>query len=105
MVLFKKQFIDKIRRGEKTQTRRIWTKSRVKIGNVYPCQTSYFSEPFARIKVTGLWQERLGHISGRDVKAEGFNALAEFIDAWKVINGSYDPNTMVYVVQFEVVYP
>jgi len=104
MLLFKKQHIAPILTGAKTETRRIWPKGpRVRVGAVHQCRTSLFGEPFARVRVTGLRRERLGDMTDSDAYLEGYDSLEEFYGAWLEINGSWNPQQMVYVVDFEVI--
>ena len=102
-LLFKPQHVKLILEGKKTQTRRI-SKPRVKVGGIYEAKTRLFSkEYFALIKITGLREEKLGDISDEDVKKEGYNSLEEFIEVWKSIYGSWEPERVVWVLEFEVV--
>jgi len=102
-LLFKPQHVKLILEGKKTQTRRI-SRPRVKIGGIYKAKTKLFSrEHFALIKITGLRAEKLGDISDEDVKKEGYNSLEEFMEVWKSIYGSWEPERIVWVLEFEVV--
>ena len=104
MILFKDYHIKPILRGRKTQTRRLWPKGpRVKVGAVHLVKTELFSkEHHCKIKILDVHQERLGDISADDVYAEGYSSIDEYVDAWIEINGSFDPDQLVYVVAFEV---
>lgn len=104
MILFKDYHIKPILRGRKTQTRRLWPKGpRAKVGAVHLVKTELFSkEHHCKIKILDVHQERLGDISADDVYAEGYSSIDEYVDAWIEINGSFDPDQLVYVVAFEV---
>ena len=103
MILFKPEHAKLILEGKKTQTRRIWKKPRVKVGNIYKAKTRLYSkDSFALIKITGLRREKLREISLEDVKKEGFESLGEFMNAWMRIHGDWNPDEEVYVVDFEM---
>ena len=104
MILFRDYHIKPILRGRKTQTRRIWKRQRVKVGAVHKVKTVMLSKDYhCKIKILDVHQERLGDISADDVYAEGYSSIDEYVDAWIDINGSFDPDQLVYVVTFEVV--
>jgi len=87
-LLFKPEFVEPILRGSKTQTRRIWRRGpRVKPGGIYQARTKLFGKPFALLKVTRIWKERLGDISDEDARAEGFTDRESFLAAFATING------------------
>jgi len=106
MILFKPYHAKLILEGKKTQTRRLWRKPRVKVGNIYKAKTNLYSKQhFALLKITGLRKEKLGEISPEDVKKEGYATLGDFIQAWKQIHGFWGPELEVYVIDFEVIEP
>jgi len=100
-MLFKKELVEKILKGEKTQTRRL--NGKYKVGNIYAVCTRWYSPAVAWIKITGKRTERLGDISLEDVKKEGFNSLEEFKAFWIKIHGHWDDDLIVYVYDFELV--
>ena len=103
MILFKPEHVGLILRGEKTQTRRIWKRQRVKIGSVQKAKLKMLStEYFALLKITGVRQERLGDISEADAGAEGRYTLESYRQKWIEINGSWNPDQRVYVVDFRL---
>jgi hypothetical protein len=53
-----------------------------------------------RITITEVRQERLGDISLRDVKAEGWHTTAEFREDWIERYGEHDADQLVHVVSF-----
>lgn len=111
MLLFKPEHVDPILRGQKTQTRRIWKRVRVKVGAVHQCYTRPAwakppGEPFARVLITGLRREKLRYISESDVLREGYLHRDVYISAVARINGiSRDEamETAFDVVDFELV--
>jgi hypothetical protein len=102
MVMFKLCFLDKIVKGEKTQTRRLHRKT-WHVGKVYPVQTRWYGKPEANIFVTRKFQQRLGDINLAEVHKEGSKSLEEFQCAWIEINGSWDPDCVVWAYEFRVV--
>lgn len=104
MMLFKKEHIPMILQGKKTATRRVWKRPQVKIGNIYKCKTSMLSrEYFAKVKVKEVYREALYFMTDFDARKEGYNSIEEFVEIWKKINGDWNPNLIVYVIEFEVV--
>ena len=102
-MMFTKGHLALIENGTKTQTRRAWVKPRVKIGRYYPIQIDYRTKAKGYIRVTGLRQEFLRQITESDAKAEGGYTVASYMEIWIKINGSWNPNQFVYVVDFEYV--
>jgi len=102
MILFRPENVPLVLSGRKTQTRRRWKRPRVKVGSVHQAKTGFKKdEVFARIRITGLRQERLGDISPEDVYREGYDTWDEFAAVWRRIHGSApDPDEIVWVVDF-----
>jgi len=96
IIFFKKQYIDKILRGEKTQTRRLG-KRLYRVGQIYQISGG------VKIQITKRWQERLGDISESDLQKEGFETFEEFKREWEKIYGYWDPDAQVWVYEFRVV--
>lgn len=103
-MLFKPQHIRMIADGTKTETRRDWKKPMAKLGGEYKVKKSMMSkEYYATIKCTALFKQRLGDMRNKDADREGGYTLAEFKQIWIEINGSWDDNQIVTVVEFEMV--
>lgn len=104
MLLFKPEHVEPILTSRKTQTRRIWKKPRAKVGSVHLVKTEMLSKVyFAKLKILDVKQERLGDITEADAQAEGGYTVDTFRQVWILINGSWKPDMMVYVVKFEKV--
>lgn len=106
-MLFRPDMIEKILAGEKTQTRRVWEKARVKVGNTYAIKKQYYqknADAPGFYLVLGLKQENLGAILSRpeDIKAEGFDSGEHFIETWTELHGEPDWNALVWVIDFEL---
>jgi len=105
-MLFKPEHIEMIREGRKTATRRDWEKKMVKVDGVYPCQTEMFQpkdECDVFIRVTDLYKQRLGEMTLLDALKEGYYGFGDFKKAWIEINGWWDMNREVWVVEFQEV--
>jgi hypothetical protein len=101
-LLFKNQFLSKIRENKKTQTRRL-KQPRIKIGKTYNLRSSYTRVLPEKILITDIFQQYLGEISLEDIHKEGFEDLNEFIQVWREIYGNYDPEEIIWVVEFQYV--
>lgn len=107
MLPFKSRHINPILTGQKTQTRRVWKgqKRRVKIGSVHLAKTWMFSSKhFAKLLIRNAHKERLGDITEEDALKEGYNSIRDFVQDWKKVNNSHDPDLVVWVIEFEVVH-
>jgi len=103
-MLFKEKHIKLILNGEKTMTRRLPGKSaNYSIGKVYAIRPSRFVKPAGYILIIRKFRQKLGQISARDVKKEGYNSLDEFQAAWIKINGSWRPDEIVTCYEFRLV--
>ncbi len=70
MLLFKKKFMDAIRRGEKTQTIRLWKHCRMKAG-----QRSYIPGA-GYIRVLSVEVVELAELTDEDARPDGFESAA-----------------------------
>jgi len=105
-MLFQSEHIEQIRSGEKTATRRDWERKQVVEGNVYIASTEMFTshdDADCYIRATDVYQQALGDMTPADADREGGYTLGEFRDVWREINGDWDPDAEVWVVEFEYV--
>jgi hypothetical protein len=102
MALFKKALIAQVLDKSKTQTRRIH-KYKWKIGNTYKIKNNYHCKGLGSIKITRAFKQRLGDISDQDIKKEGFENRTDFINAWNALNGSWNPDIIVIVYEFNLI--
>lgn len=106
MILFKPEHVLLILGGNKTQTRRLG-KKRWNVGAVHQCRTQLVGEPFCRVRILDVRQERLLEIATADAMAEGYASSSDFLCAFEAINGVVwdgegGVNPLVWVVEFEV---
>jgi hypothetical protein len=98
--LFKRELLAKVLEGSKTQTRRIH-KVTLKPGRTYAARCNRFEKAQARILITAARREKLGDITLADAKKEGFANIEQFRTAWLIINGTWKPDQIVTVYDFE----
>jgi hypothetical protein len=103
---FKPKFIPLIRAGTKTQTRRPWAKSphAPKYSGFYIASDG---KEKTVISVSCAYRQKLHAITAREIRAEGFETLVNFIAAWQEIYGDteYDAknNPLVWAYKFEFI--
>ncbi|RLB76541.1 MAG: hypothetical protein DRH24_17710 [Deltaproteobacteria bacterium] len=102
--LFKDFHMAPILRGEKTQTRRLHKHPR-RVGSIHQCRTTLFGQPFARIRIKRVWQERLCDISVEDALAEGGYTPEEYIRGMLEMHEKrgLQRTDLVWCYEFEVV--
>ena len=109
-MLFKKQHMEMVLSGRKTQTRRAWKKPMVKVGGIYKCKLQMLSkEYFAKIKVLKLWKEYIYDCSEEDAIKEGYGCKAEFMKVFEEINPKFLKETIknkcspkIWVIEFKL---
>lgn len=106
MAIFKRKHLDLVLQGTKTQTRRIH-KRLWKVGRTYAVRDRWFSKPAGRILITRRFRQRLGDITLRDVRKEGYETLESYKKAWEEIygQGSWNPELVVTVYEFVLQHP
>lgn len=108
-MLFKPYHIPQIRSGSKTVTRREWDRRHAVPGNVYIAATEMFisdDEADCYIRASDVYRQRLGQMTDADARAEGdYEDLADFREGYERVygEGSWDPEKVVWVVEFEYV--
>ena len=106
MILFHPEHVQPILDGIKIKTRRLG-KKRWKVNSVHKAKTEMISKDyFAQLRVLTLHQEPLGAMTEKDAWDEGGYTLGGYKEVWENINGagSWDPDRVVWVVQFERVF-
>ena len=97
-MIFSNEHIEKIRNGTKTQTRR--QKCNYRPGRSYAVQPGRGKPELFRITILDIRRERLGDISEADCIAEGYPSRDAYREVWTSINGVWDPDQFVYVIDF-----
>jgi hypothetical protein len=89
---------------QKTETRRIWKKCRVKIGAIHQCRLSYYDAPgFASVEITDVYEQPLGEMTEEATIREGGYTLPEYKKIWEIIgNRPWNPMEEVFVVEIQI---
>lgn len=110
---FRPELAQAVMGGMKTVTRRLvsdnprspWYAERcsLKVDHTYAVCPGRGKNAIGRVRIVAVMSEPLGHLSESEARREGFFTVEAFEEAWKSINGSYDPKQVVWRVVFEVV--
>lgn len=84
--------------GEKTQTTRRRLDPTIHKGAVVRGAVSYFAD----LEITDVVRKRLSELSAEDARREGGYTLGQFREMWERQIGPWDPDEVVYLIQFEV---
>ena len=105
MFLMRPEHIDKIKRREKTQTRRVSKTWRAKVGSIHQIRATLFGPSHCRVKVLRRWEEPLGAISDADAMAEGGYSRQDYIRDFCEMHRArgVTPETVVKCYEFELV--
>lgn len=114
-MIFRPELAAKIVTGKKTATRRAlsdnprspWWRERssYEVGQVFAVQPGRGVPAIAKARILQLRIEPLSALKPSDARREGFPTREAFVDAWRSINGSWDPDQRVRVVEFELAGP
>lgn len=116
-MLFSPDLVEKILRGEKTQTRRRrhgenptgqrdgWVDEpcRYKAGRTYAVQPGRGKKAVARILIRSVTAQAMCDMSDDDVRAEGFRTRDEFVSKWLSMYGKGSWLDPVWRITFEVI--
>ena len=106
MAIFKRKHLNLVLQGTKTQTRRVhkrlWT-----VGRIYAVRDRWFTKPAGYILITRRFRQRLGDITQKDIKKEGYKELEEYKKVWEEIwgPGSWNSDLVVTVYEFILQHP
>lgn len=111
-MIFRPELAAKVMAGEKTVTRRAlsenprspWWKERCRytVGKTFTVNPGRGKTGIGEARVTHCAQVLLGSLETSDAQREGFDTIAEFVDGWTRINGSFDTTERVWRIAFEV---
>lgn len=109
---FQPELAEKVMSGRKTVTRRLasdnprspWFEGgcALKAGRTYAVCPGRGKHAIGRVLVRAVDLRPLGHIANYEAIREGFRSTGEFERAFAAINGSYDPDALVWRVVFTV---
>lgn len=104
-LLFHEEHIEAIRADTKTVTRRDWADGypRPNVGSIRGATTEMFTpieEIDCWLRIERVYEEPLGEMTQKDARKEGDYDMADFREAWRDINGEWDPELVVTVVEF-----
>ena len=106
MILFHPEHVQPIFDDLKIKTRRLGKKRWI-MESVHKAKTAMISKDyFALLRILTLHREPLGAMTEKDAWEEGGYTLPGYKKEWEKINGdgSWDPELLVWVVQFERVF-
>jgi len=101
-LIFRREHVELICRGLKTQTRRRH-RYRLKAGKIYDVKLNWVKKTGLKILITRVYTQRLGDMSEEEALKEGGYTLEEFKKVWERINGSWNPDEVVVVYEFRLI--
>ena len=102
--MFNKDLLEMVLSGAKTQTRRRH-KHALRKGRIYAVKRNWLETTGDYIRITKVFPQKLSDITQEEAIKEGFSSFDKFRDAWIRINGSWDPEMVVTVYEFELAEP
>jgi hypothetical protein len=103
-MMFKKDLLEMVLSGRKTQTRRLH-KNLLKEKQKYVVKRNWYKNTEYYIQIKKVYPQKLGDVSEEEAIKEGFSGLDKFREAWIRINGSWNPEMVVTVYEFELAEP
>ena len=105
-MIFRPELAAAVMAGRKTVTRRLlsanprspWFQDRCgySVGQVVAVCPGRGKHRIGEAVVTSVDRMALGLVDDREARREGFENRAAFVEAWTAINGSYDPEAVVW---------
>ena len=111
---FRPELAAKVMGGEKTVTRRLvsdnprspWWREKcsLQVGKTYAVCPGRGKHAIGRVQILSVERVALWSVTTEgEAQKEGFASVHPFADAWVAINGTYDPDAVVWRVEFEAV--
>lgn len=107
-MIFRPLLVAAILEGRKTVTRRSRRHGeacKYQEGRTYAIQPGRGAEALARILILSVEESTPGAVDDAEALLEGFATAAAFQSYWTGLYGSYDPDTPVWRIRFELVTP
>lgn len=108
---FRPELAAKVMAGEKTVTRRLvsdnprspWFHGRcgLEVGRDYAVCPGRGKHAVGRVRILDVSRQRLGWPDDYEARREGFVSAVDFRGVFAQINGDYDPDTLVWRIEFE----
>lgn len=112
---FRLELAEAVMAGRKTVTRRLasenprspwwWQRCGLELGQDYAVCPGRGKPAIGRARVVGLRRETLDMVTNEEARREGFADVHAFGDAWRAINGRYEPDAIVWRVELEAIRP
>lgn len=105
-MMFDDLTINKIQQDQKDETRRLVRNNRRPAvpDSIHKLKKDRTNKVYGLIKILDCYQERLGDITEEGAKNEGFENVNDYLDYFEKVNGTKDPDTMVWVVKFKLIF-
>ena len=107
IILFMKQFIEKILSGEKTVTRRTnpkWS-DYSRIGKTFTARAGRTGKGFVKLRIVSIYYEEYPAAernNEQEAFLEGFGSWYDFVLCYQEINGEKSINEPCYRIEFKV---
>jgi hypothetical protein len=109
-VNFRPELAAKVMAGQKTVTRRLcsenprspwWTGGcKLQVGRDYAVCPGRGKDQIGRVQIRSVTREPLGHPSDHEAQLEGLPNAESFESTFEAINGKYDPDAIVWRIEF-----
>jgi hypothetical protein len=109
MLSFKRDLAEQVVAGTKTVTRRLvndnprspWYEGKCgkNVGQDYAVCPGRGETQIGRVVIVSTRRERLGELDDDEARREGFPDAAAFREGFEAINGTYDPDALVWRVE------
>ncbi|MCC7105437.1 MAG: ParB/RepB/Spo0J family partition protein [Chloroflexi bacterium] len=84
--------------GTKTQSTRRRPDPQIQKGALVRAAVTHFAD----LEITDVVRKRLGEFTDEDARREGGYNLTEFQEYWRRLNGDWNPDEVVYLINFHV---